>query len=69
LFTGWLLLGFLLYAAAAGLDGAFLAPNLRRARNTTGEGSQSVAAAATTVQFVAWLLLVIVVFLMVAKPF
>src|SRR5713226_4925686 len=26
LFTGWLLLGFLLYVAAAGLDGAFLAP-------------------------------------------
>jgi uncharacterized membrane protein len=69
LFTGWLLLGFLLYAAAAGLDGAFLAPNLRRAKATTGEGSQPVAAAATTVQFVAWLLLVIVVFLMVAKPF
>jgi uncharacterized membrane protein len=69
LFTGWLLLGFLLYAAAAGLDGAFLAPNLRRARTATGEGSQMVAAAATTVQLVAWLLLVIVVFLMVAKPF
>jgi len=50
LFTGWLLLGFLLYAAAAGLDGAFLAP-------------------ATTIQLVAWLLLVIVVFLMVAQPF
>jgi len=69
LFTGWLLLGFLLYAAAAGLDGAFLAPNLRRAKTTTGEGSPAVAAAATTVQLVAWLLLLIVVFLMVAQPF
>jgi uncharacterized membrane protein len=69
LLTGWLLLGFLLYAAAAGLDGAFLAPNLRRAKTATGEGSQAVAAAATTVQLVAWLLLVIVVFLMVAQPF
>ena len=68
-FTGWLLLGFLLYAAAAGLDGAFLAPNLRRARTTAGEGSQPVAAAAMTVQLVAWLLLVVVVFLMVAQPF
>ena len=68
-FTGWLLLGFLLYAAAAGLDGAFLAPNLRRARTVAGEGSQPVAAAAMTVQLVAWLLLVVVVFLMVAQPF
>jgi len=69
LFTGWLLLGFLLYAAAAGLDGAFLAPNLRRAKAAAAEGSQGMAAAATTVQLVAWLLLVIVVFLMVAQPF
>ena len=69
LFTGWLLLGFLLYVAAAGLDGAFLAPNLRRARNATGEGSSSLAAAAMTIQLVAWLLLVVVVFLMVARPF
>lgn len=68
-FPGWLVLGFLLYAAAAGLDGAFLAPNLRRARTTAGEGSQPVAAAAMTVQLVAWLLLVVVVFLMVAQPF
>jgi len=68
-FTGWLLLGVLLYAAAVGLDGAFLAPNLRRAKSATGEGSTAVAAAATTVQLVAWLLLVIVVFLMVARPF
>jgi len=68
-FTGWLLLGFLLYAAAAGLDGAFLAPNLRRARTAAGEGSQPVTAAAMTIQLVAWLLLVVVVFLMVAQPF
>lgn len=69
LFTGWLLLGVLLYAAAAGLDGAFLAPNLRRARTAAGEGSSAVAGAAMTVQLVAWLLLVVVVFLMVARPF
>ena len=69
LFTGWLLLGFLLYVAAAGLDGAFLAPSLRRARIATGEGSSSLAAAAVTIQLVAWLLLVVVVFLMVAQPF
>ena len=68
LFTGWLLLGFLLYVAAAGLDGAFLAPNLRRARNATGEGSSPLAGAAMTIQLVAWLLLVVVVFLMVAFP-
>jgi uncharacterized membrane protein len=67
--TGWLLLGVLLYVAAAGLDGAFLAPNLRRAKTAAGEGSQPVAAAAVTVQLVAWLLLVVIVFLMVAQPF
>ena len=69
LFTGWLLLGFLLYVAASGLDGAFLAPNLRRARIAAAEGSSSLAAAAMTIQLVAWLLLVVVVFLMVAQPF
>jgi hypothetical protein len=69
LFTGWLLLGFLLYVAAAGLDGAFLAPNLRRARSAAGEGSAPVAAAAMTIQVVSWFLLVVVVFLMVARPF
>ena len=69
LFTGWLLLGLLLYIAAMGLDGAFLAPNLRRARSATGETSGTVAGAAMTVQLVAWLLLVVVVFLMVARPF
>jgi uncharacterized membrane protein len=69
LFTGWLLLGFLLYVAAAGLDGAFLAPNLRRARGAMAEGSSSLAGAAMTIQLVAWLLLIVVVFLMVAQPF
>jgi hypothetical protein len=69
LFTGWLLLGVLLYIAAAGLDGAFLGPNLRRARTSAGEGSSAVAGAAMTVQLVAWFLLVVVVFLMVARPF
>ncbi len=68
LFTGWLLLGVLLFIAAMGLDGAFLAPNLRRARSVEGEG-RAVAGAAMTVQLVGWLLLVVVVFLMVARPF
>ena len=67
LLTGWLLLGVLLFVAAMGLDGAFLAPNLRRARSEAGEGRE-VAGAAMTVQLVAWLLLVVVVFLMVARP-
>jgi uncharacterized membrane protein len=69
LFTGWLLLGVLLFIAAMGLDGAFLAPNLRRARTSVGEGSSAVAGAAETVQLVAWFLLAVVVFLMVARPF
>jgi uncharacterized membrane protein len=69
LFTGWLLLGVLLFIAAMGLDGAFLAPNLRRSRTTAGEGPGAMAGAAMTVQLVAWLLLVVVVFLMVARPF
>jgi uncharacterized membrane protein len=69
LFTGWLLLGLLLYVAVSGLDGAFLSPNLRRARTSAGEASSAVAGAAMTVQLVAWLLLVVVVFLMVARPF
>ncbi len=68
-FTGWLLLGVLLFFAAMGLDGGFLAPNLRRARTAAGEGSIAVAGAAMTVQLVAWVLLVVVVFLMVAQPF
>ena len=66
LLTGWLLLGFLLYVAASGLDGAVLAPNLRRARSgASTEGSQG----AMTIQLVAWFLLVVVVYLMVAQPF
>ena len=69
LFTGWLLLGFLLYVAAAGLDGAFLSPNLRRARSAVEEAPAPVGAAAMTIQVVAWFLLVVVVFLMVAQPF
>jgi uncharacterized membrane protein len=68
LFTGWLLLGVLLYIATMGLDGAFLSPNLRRARSAQGEG-RAVAGAAMTVQVVAWFLLAVVVFLMVARPF
>jgi len=68
LFTGWLVLGVLLFIATMGLDGAFLAPNLRRARSTEGE-ARTVAGAAMTVQVVAWFLLVVVVFLMVARPF
>jgi hypothetical protein len=69
LFTGWLLLGVLLFVAAMGLDGALLAPNLRRARSATDEGAPAITAAALTVQVVSWLLLVVVVFLMVAQPF
>ena len=69
LFTGWLLLAVLLFVAAMGLDGALLSPNLRRARTAEGEGSQPVAAAAMTIQLVAWLLFLVVVYLMVTKPF
>ncbi|HYY45486.1 MAG TPA: DUF2269 family protein [Candidatus Angelobacter sp.] len=69
LFTGWLILGVLLYIAAMGLDGAFLSPNLRRSRTEAGEGSQPVAAAAMTIQLVAWVLLIVVVYLMVTQPF
>ena len=69
LFTGWLVLGALLFIAAMGLDGALLAPNLRRARSAAGEASSAMAGAALTVQLVAWLLLVVVLFLMVTRPF
>jgi hypothetical protein len=71
LFTGWLLLGVLLFIAAMGLQGAFLAPNLRRLRAAATEpgGTQSADAAATTIQVVAWFLLAVVVFLMVDRPF
>jgi membrane protein implicated in regulation of membrane protease activity len=70
-FTGWLLLGFLLFIAAMGLEGAFLAPNLRRLRAATAENAspQTADAAATTIQVVAWFLLAVVVFLMVDRPF
>jgi len=49
LLTGWLLLGLLLYIAAMGLDGAFLSPNLRRARTALAESAapQTADAAAT----------------------
>lgn len=71
LFTGWLLLGVLLFIAAMGLEGAFLAPNLRRLRTAPADSeSPEVAdAAATTIQVVAWFLLAVVVFLMVDRPF
>src|SRR5256886_14720019 len=67
-FTGWLLLGFLLYAAAAGLDGAFLAPNLRRARTAAGGGSHPPPPAAVRVQAVARALPGVVGVLVVARP-
>lgn len=81
LFTGWLLLGVLLFFAAMGLDGAFLSRTIRPRRRATtddagaiaaaahAESSAALAAAAMTVQVVAWFLLVVVVFLMVARPF
>jgi hypothetical protein len=80
-FTGWLLLGVLLFVAAMGLDGALISRTIRpRRRASSGEAgaiaaaahaesSATLAAAAMTVQVVAWFLLVVVVFLMVAKPF
>jgi uncharacterized membrane protein len=71
LFTGWLLLGVLLFVAAMGLEGAFLAPNFRRLRAAAAEADtpETADAAATTIQVVAWFLLAVVVFLMVAHPF
>jgi uncharacterized membrane protein len=71
LFTGWLLLGVLLFIAAMGLQGAFLAPNLRRLQGDAGESANAESAdpAATTIQVVAWFLLAVVVFLMVDRPF
>lgn len=71
LFTGWLLLGVLIFFAAMGLEGAFLAPNLRRLRaaSAESEAGDGAAAAATTIQLVAWFLLAVVVFLMVDRPF
>jgi hypothetical protein len=71
LFTGWLLLGALIWLAVMGLDGAFLAPSIRRARATarTGEIPNVADAAALTIQAVALFLLLVVVFLMTARPF
>ncbi len=71
LFKGWLLLGFLLYVAAAGLDGAFLAPNLRRTRAALKAGTtvEAPEPAAATIQVITWFLLAVVVFLMTARPF
>jgi len=69
--TGWLLLGVLLYLAAAALDGAFLSPNLRRLHAAARSGTAPAAADAsgTVVEVTAWALLVAVVFLMTARPF
>ncbi len=69
--TGWLLLGVLLYLAAAALDGAFLSPNLRRLHAAARSGTAPAAADAsgTVVEVTAWALLVVVVFLMTARPF
>jgi hypothetical protein len=69
--TGWLLLGSLIWAAVMGLDGAFLAPSLRRARRaaSTGEAPNVADAAAVTIQAVVWFLLLVVVFLMTVRPF
>lgn len=69
--TGWLLLGVLLFVAASALDGAFLSPNLRRLRQAARNGQTVSAAdaAALTIQVIAWVLLLVVVFLMTAKPF
>jgi hypothetical protein len=65
-----LLLGFLLYLAAAGLDGAFLSPNLRRTRTALKAGSADAPEpAAGTIQVITWFLLAVVVFLMTARPF
>jgi len=69
--TGWLLLGLVLYVAAAALDGAFLAPNLRRLHEAARSGTAPAAADAggTVVEATAWALLIVVVFLMTARPF
>ncbi|HYM49375.1 MAG TPA: DUF2269 family protein [Candidatus Limnocylindrales bacterium] len=71
LLTGWLLLGILLYLAASALDGAFLSANLRRLRLAARDGQRVSAAdaAALTIQLITWLLLLVVVFLMTARPF
>lgn len=68
---GWLLLGVLLFLAAAALDGAFLSPNLRRLRLAarSGQATQPADASALTIQVISWALLLAVVFLMTAQPF
>jgi uncharacterized membrane protein len=69
--TGWLLLGVLLYLVAAALDGAFLAPNLRRLYAAAKGGTAPAAAEAsgTVIEATVWVLLIVVVFLMTARPF
>ena len=71
LFTGRLLAGVLLFIAAMGLEGAYLAPNLRRLRTALADSAipETADAAATIIQVVAWFLLAVVVFLMVDRPF
>ena len=70
-FTGWLLLGVLLYAAVMALDGAFLSPNLRRLRSALQAGTSPAPAdaGAATIQVITWVLLIVVIFLMAARPF
>lgn len=69
--SGWLLLGFLLYVAVSALDGAFLSPNLRRLRLAarSGQPVSAADAAGLTIQAINWVLLLVVVFLMTARPF
>jgi hypothetical protein len=69
--TGWLLLGVLLYLVAAALEGAFLSPNLRRLYAAAKSGTAPAAgdASGTIVEVTAWVLLIVVVFLMTARPF
>jgi len=69
--SGWLLLGVLLYVAVSALDGAFLSPNLRRLRLAARSGQPVAAAdaAGLTIQAITWFLLLVVVFLMTARPF
>jgi len=70
-FTGWLLLGVLLYVAIMALDGAVLSPNWRRLRDAarTGTALAPADAGAATIQVISWVLLLVVTFLMAAKPF
>ncbi len=70
-FTGWLLLGFLLYLAIMALDGAYLSPNLRRLRAAARQGVSPAQAdtTATPIEIINWVLLVVVLFLMTTQPF